>query len=104
VAQKLAVYLPLARIGSSDSHVYWTIGHARTEFPGRTALDLREALNRNTTVPLLDEEKFTPMIFLSWFRYMVLRRLGYATDTHSAAQPINTQRMTKSFILKMKKK
>jgi predicted metal-dependent phosphoesterase TrpH len=99
-AQKLSAYLPLARIGSSDSHVYWTIGEARTEFAGRTAQDLREALNRNTTVPILDEEKFTPRIFLSWFRYMLLRRLGYASDTHSAAQPINTQRVARSFILK----
>ncbi|MFZ5879968.1 MAG: PHP domain-containing protein [Chloroflexota bacterium] len=104
VAQKLSIYLPLARIGASDSHVYWTIGHARTEFPGRTAAEFREALNRNKTTPILDEDKFTPKIFLSWFRYMILRKFGYATDTHSAAQPINTQRMTKSFLMKMKKK
>ena len=102
-AQKLSVYLPLARIGSSDSHVYWTIGDARTEFAGRTARDPHEALNRYATVPILNEENFTPRIFLSWFRYMLLRRFGYASDTHSAAQPINTQRMTGSFIMKAMK-
>lgn len=104
IAQKLSVYLPLARVGSSDSHVYWTIGHARTEFPGRTPAELREALNRNKTMPILDEDKFTPRMFTSWLRYMLLRKFGYASDTHSAAQPINTQRMTKSFLMKIKKK
>jgi predicted metal-dependent phosphoesterase TrpH len=103
IAQKLAVYLPLARIGSSDAHVYWTIGHARTEFPGKSAAALREALNRNTTNPIMNEEKLGPRFVLSWLRYMVLRKLGYASDTHSAAQPINTQRMTRSFIMKAMK-
>jgi len=102
--QKLSIYLPLARIGSSDSHVYWTIGGARTEFPGKTAQDLREALNRNATVPYLDEEKFSPKMFTSWLRYMILRRFGFATDTKSAGQPINTQRMSQSFIMKRMKK
>jgi predicted metal-dependent phosphoesterase TrpH len=104
VAQKLAIYLPLARVGSSDSHVYWTIGGARTEFPGRTAHDLRDALNHNTTMPILSEENFSFKIVLSWFRYMLLRKLGYLSDTISAAEPINTQRITQSFIMNMKKK
>jgi predicted metal-dependent phosphoesterase TrpH len=103
VAQKLAIYLPLARIGGSDSHVYWTVGCARTEFPGRTVHDLRDALNRNTTVPILDDEKFSFRIFLSWFRYMLLRKLGYVSDTISVAEPINTQRITQSFIRSIKK-
>ncbi len=102
--QKLSIYLPLARIGSSDSHVYWTIGGARTEFPGKTAQDLREALNRNATVPILDEEKFSPKMFTSWLRYMILRRFGFASDAKAAGQPINTQRMSQSFIMKRLRK
>jgi predicted metal-dependent phosphoesterase TrpH len=37
IAQKLSIYLPLAKIASSDAHIYWAIGAGRTEFPGETA-------------------------------------------------------------------
>jgi anti-anti-sigma factor len=40
-----------ARVGSSDSHFVGAIGRAYTEFPGRTALDLRQAILDRTTRP-----------------------------------------------------
>jgi predicted metal-dependent phosphoesterase TrpH len=104
VVQKLCVYLPLAKIASSDAHVYSAIGAARTEFPGKTAHDLRRALDQMTTTPIPYKNEFSPKTIFSWIRYITLRRLGYASDTKSATQPINTQRMSESFIQKTKRK
>jgi hypothetical protein len=104
IAQKLSIYLPLAKIGSSDAHVYWAIGAGRTEFPGETAQDLRNALEQMTTIPIPYEGEFSTRTILSWMRRMTLRKFGYASDSKSATQPINTQRMTQSFIQKIKRK
>ena len=104
VAQKLSVYLPLAKIAASDAHVYWAIGTGRTEFPGETAQDLRNALDQMTTVPIPYKEDFSPRTILSWARYMTLRKFGYASDSKSATQPIDTQKMSRSFIQRTKKK
>ena len=103
VAQKLSIYLPLAKIAASDAHVYWAIGAGRTEFPGATAQDLRNALDQMTTVPIPYGEEFSPKAIFSWARRMTLRKFGYASDSKSASQPINTQRMTQSFIQRTKK-
>jgi len=104
VAQKLSVYLPLAKIGSSDAHVYWAIGAGRTEFPGETAQDLRNALDQMTTVPIPYKEEFSTKAILSWVHRITLRRFGYASDSKSASQPIDTQKMSRSFIQRTKKK
>jgi len=104
IAQKLSIYLPLAKIASSDAHVYWAIGAGRTEFPGETAEDLRKALEQNTTVPIPYEGDLSARAILSWVRRMTLRRFGYASDSRSATQPINTQKMTQSFIQRSKSK
>jgi predicted metal-dependent phosphoesterase TrpH len=104
IAQKLSIYLPLAKIASSDAHVYWAIGAGRTEFPGETAEDLRNALEQNTTVPIPYEGDLSARAILSWVRRMTLRRFGYASDSRSATQPINTQKMSQSFIQRSKSK
>lgn len=104
VAQKLSIYLPLAKIASSDAHIYWAVGAGRTEFPGETAADLRAALEKNTTVPVPYHEEFSARAILSWVRRVTLRRFGYASDSVSATQPINTQKLTESFIQRTKKK
>lgn len=103
IAQKLSIYLPLAKLASSDSHVYWSIGAGRTEFPGETAQDLRRALENNTTVPIPYDGEFNAKAALSWVRRMALKQFGFASDVKSASQPINTQKMSDSFIRKIKK-
>jgi predicted metal-dependent phosphoesterase TrpH len=102
-AQKLSIYLPLAKIASSDAHVYWAIGAGRTEFDGTTVQDLRRAIENNTTRPIPYEEEFSAKAILSWVRRMALRRFGYASDTRSATQPIHTQKLSDSFIRRIKK-
>jgi len=104
VVQKLAVHLPLAKIASSDAHNYWGIGAGRTEFPGETAQELRKALDQMTTAPVPYEGDFSAKEILGWGRRLALKTLGYASDSKSATQPINTQPMSKSFIQRTKKK
>jgi hypothetical protein len=88
--QKLADYLPLAKTAGSDSHVFYTIGMGRTYFPGSTSADLRLALEQATTVPVVTK-KFSPTYLFSWTRRMILRAMGYASDTLSATMPIHTR-------------
>ncbi|MBK6792716.1 MAG: PHP domain-containing protein [Anaerolineales bacterium] len=104
VAQKLSVFLPFAKIASSDAHIYWAIGAGRTEFPGTTAQDLRTALEKNTTVPVPYEGESSARAVLSWMRRIAMRKFGYASDTTSASTPINTQQISDSMIRKIQKK
>ncbi len=93
LAQKLSVYLPLAKTASSDAHVYWAIGAGRTEFEGAAAKDLKKAIENNTTVPIPYEGDFSAKEILGWVRRMALRRFGYASDSTSAATPVDTQKI-----------
>lgn len=104
IAQKLSIYLPLAKIAASDAHIYWAIGAGRTEFPGKTASDVRKALEQNTTVPIPYDAEFSARAIFSWARRMAMRRFGYASDSTSASEPINTQKLTDTFIRRIKKK
>lgn len=104
VAQKLSIYLPLAKIAASDAHIFWAIGAGRTEFPGETAKDLRAALENNTTVPVPYEEEFSAKAILSWVHRITLRKFGYASDARSISTPINTQPISNSMIKRIRKK
>ena len=90
IAQKLSIYLPLAKIASSDAHIYWAIGAGRTEFIGENSHDLRAAIETNTTIPGPYEEEFSARAVLSWVHRITLRRFGYASDTHATTTSINT--------------
>lgn len=96
-AQKLSIYLPLAKIAASDAHVYWAVGAAQTEFPGKSAQDLRQALECNLTIPVPYQEKFLPKGIMSWLRYIFLRRFGYAVDVQPSQQ-VDTQRLSPEYI------
>ena len=104
VVQKLSVYLPLAKIASSDAHIYWAVGAGRTSFPGITARDLRNALENNKTTPEPYEGESSARAVLSWVRRITMRRFGYASDARSASTPINTQQISNSTLIKLKKK
>jgi predicted metal-dependent phosphoesterase TrpH len=94
VVQKLSIYLPLAKIASSDAHVYWAIGAGRTEFSGKTSHDLRAAIETNTTIPIPYEEEFSARAVLSWVHRIALRRFGYASDSKSITTPIKSIQIT----------
>lgn len=94
VVQKLSIYLPLAKIASSDAHIYWAIGAGRTEFTGKTSNDLRAAIETNTTVPIPYEEEFSARAVLSWVHRITLRRFGFASDSKSITTPIKSIQIT----------
>lgn len=90
-AEKLSQYLPLARTGGSDAHVYGAIGTGRTFFPGQSVHDLHVALEKALTIPV-PMRKYSIRYLLEWTRRFALRHLrGYASDTLSANLPIRTQ-------------
>lgn len=103
-AEKLSVYLPLARTAASDAHVYWAIGLGRTQFRGSSADDLRLALDNAATIPIPFEGEMPASPLLSWLRRIFLRRLGYASDAVSATTPVDTQRFDRAALLKAMKK
>jgi predicted metal-dependent phosphoesterase TrpH len=94
LVQKLSIYLPLAKIASSDSHIYWAIGAGRIEFPGKTTNDLRAAIETHTTIPIPYQEGFSARAILSWVHRITLRRFGYASDSNTVTTPINTRAFT----------
>ncbi len=77
VAQALARELSLAAVGSSDAHLLWMIGWGKTEFPGRTAADLRRALEQRTTRAVMGELTSRPFMLLHWFSRYLLREAGW---------------------------
>lgn len=103
-AEKLSVYLPLAKIAASDAHVYWAIGVGRTQFNGSSADDLRLALDQASTIPIPFEGQMPASPLLSWMRRIFLRRIGFASDAVSASSPVNTQRFDRRALLKAMKK
>ncbi len=101
VARKLSVFLPFAKLASSDAHIYWAIGAGRTSFPGTTAQELRTALEKNTTAPIPYEGESSALAVVSWVRRIAMRKFGYASDSASASTPIDTQQITDSMIEKI---
>ena len=104
IARKLAVYLPLAKIASSDAHIYWAVGAGRTEFPGKTAGDLRTALEENTTTPIPFEGESSAAAVFSWARRIAMRRFGFASDTRSSSEGIETLPLTRTMQQRIKRK
>lgn len=96
-AQRLAAYLPLAKIASSDAHVYWAIGAGRTQFDGETAQDLKRAIEASATTAIPYDEEFSARAVFMWARRITLRQFGYVSDSPSASQPINTQKIIQPF-------
>jgi predicted metal-dependent phosphoesterase TrpH len=69
----------LSPTGSSDSHVVWTIGLGYTQFPGRSAQDLRQALYEKTTTAHCLLEKHSPGYWASHVFHRMLREMGWVT-------------------------
>ncbi len=92
-AQTPASSLRLASTGSSDSHVMWTIGHAITEFAGRTPLDLRRALIEGKTqvVCLADRHIFNFMA--SNISRRLMRKFGWVIWNQEPCSAFVTRRL-----------
>lgn len=91
--KRMAEGLPIAKVGNSDSHVFWTIGKGYSEFPGHTAEDLRKALIEKRTIP--EGEKGWVIIYplLSWGMRYLLRLAGWVTGNTASHQPLKLTRI-----------
>jgi predicted metal-dependent phosphoesterase TrpH len=79
-AQQINEELRLAPTGGSDSHVVWTVGIGFTEFPGRSAADLRRALLERKTTPRRVSKRW-PSYWPGHVYNRTLRKMGWATWT-----------------------
>ncbi|HZP56746.1 MAG TPA: PHP-associated domain-containing protein [Dehalococcoidia bacterium] len=80
----------LAAIGSSDAHFLQSIGSARTEFEGTSAMDLRRAIEQRTTVarpgvaPRMRDLGYRRIIVQQWRGMMATpRNMGWAPTIRS---------------------
>jgi len=80
--------LPLAQVGCSDAHVNWVIGMGTTEFPGRTADELRQALlTRQTCAIGIHQMNWIDLVF-RFFPFLVLRYAGWITSNAGPSEPL----------------
>jgi len=92
-ALKFSQELTLAKIGSSDSHLNWTIGYGITLFPGHTADDLRTAIESGITASYPAKNIAFALILLGWLRGHFLRRAGWVEYNRHPDAPVRLERM-----------
>lgn len=92
-AGKIAQELSLARIGSSDSHLLWTIGHGATLFPGHSVIDLYEAMRNRQTISSVVKNSGNVAVILSWLRGYLLRRAGWVEYNRFPEAPVRLERI-----------
>jgi predicted metal-dependent phosphoesterase TrpH len=92
-ADRIAQDLSLARLGSSDAHLLWTIGHGVSSFPGRSAKDLIAAIQNRQTIPLVVKRPATAFILISWLRSHLLRKAGWVEYNRSPEAPVRLERI-----------
>ncbi|TMF38350.1 MAG: PHP domain-containing protein [Chloroflexi bacterium] len=71
-----------AQTGGSDSHILAAVGSVVTAFPGRTAVDLRAALESGTT--RAERRNRSPLVGAQTLTRSVLRRLSGEADRERA--------------------
>jgi hypothetical protein len=77
-----------AAVGGSDAHLLAAVGHVRTHFHGRTAADLRVAIERGTTWPAFDWDthlRIAPADLLRMAGQMVRNRVQPRRQVTEAA-------------------
>jgi len=95
--QRLSAYLPFSKTAGSDAHVYWAIGTGKTEFKGRSAKELRTALETGTTIAHPFDEGLSKKQVLNWLRRITMRKFGYVSDSPATEDCISTQRVDLRF-------
>jgi predicted metal-dependent phosphoesterase TrpH len=88
LVEAMAQALPLAQVGNSDAHVLHTIGQGSSEFEGRTALELRSALEQATTQVRKGEGLDGFGVIRSYLPRYLLRKLGWVAYNANPAAPL----------------
>lgn len=92
LATALAESLPVASVANSDSHILQTIGFGKTEFEGKTALDLRRALEARQTRPICTRHATPWLVIPSWLEFFLLKKFGWVRWNPHPLQPMRLGR------------
>jgi predicted metal-dependent phosphoesterase TrpH len=85
--------LDIAHIGNSDSHILQTIGEGSTEFEGRSASDLRRALEEHSTMMRIGRGLQGAVALRHWVPKFLLRKMGWVTWNEKPELPLRYARM-----------
>ncbi len=93
--QCFAEALPVAQTGSSDSHLFWTIGSGYTQFPGHTAQDFRQALQDRTTQACQREESRSLVYYVDHLFHFTVCHFGWVTWTSAPHAPLHFRHLSR---------
>lgn len=79
-------------MGNSDAHVPWGVGMGYTEFPGRSAADLRTALLAPTTQAQGAPGFITIKPIFHWLWNYTLKRAGWVSSNNQPGLPLTLAR------------
>jgi hypothetical protein len=99
IAQQLGHELKLACLGSSDSHILTTIGQGTTEFEGRSAADLRAALEQHNTIAHTSTGLLGARVLGRWAPQFLLRKLGWVAWNSEPHDPIRYVRVRQALTI-----
>jgi predicted metal-dependent phosphoesterase TrpH len=95
VAQQLADDLPVAQIGNSDAHLLWMLGKGATLFSGKTAAELRTALETRSTWPVQGKEESRVFLVAHWISRYALRKAGWVSSTTGPQEKLRLVRQSR---------
>jgi hypothetical protein len=88
IALHMVRQLPLAQVGCSDAHVHWMIGQGVTSFPGKSAAELRLALEQRQTEVIGKREMSMRDFTFAYIPRLVLRYAGWVSWNAAPAEPL----------------
>ena len=86
-SQKAADKLSLAQIASSDAHIASMIGAGVTHFEGTTSRELRQVIQRRSTLPEQINYERPMLIFFRWLKLYIGRKISEVFGTQETARP-----------------
>ena len=91
---KMSRELPIAQVGNSDAHILKMIGHGASEFPGRSAADLRRALEKAETTPRCGTQLTGLAVLRDYIPHFLLRKLGWVDWNAAPEAPLSLIRLS----------
>lgn len=85
--------MPLAQVGNSDAHILETIGQGASEFAGRTASELRTALEQATTRVRKGKGVDGFSVIRNYIPRYLLRKLGWVAYNAYPEAPLTYTRL-----------
>jgi predicted metal-dependent phosphoesterase TrpH len=95
IVSKMSQMLPLAQLGNSDAHILEMIGHGSSEFPGRSAQDLRAALIARRCSVREGSGLNGAGVIRRYIPRFVLRKLGWAVWNSGPQAPVTYARLAR---------